>query len=341
MPQAGVDLLSGDVEAINEYMADRHADGLSTNSLIKYQSAARAFINALEVDADPDDVDTYTPDDTPRHDQRDLFTEDEVFALRDAAGRTQNPTRNRAFLELLIFTLQRVTALLTLRVGDVDLEDGAIYLNADYDAEHGGLKGALRRGRRRPVYGARKYLRDWMLAHPTGAADYWLFVGEASNPATGDDYWNPSTAHEMLQRLGELAEVDKPTNAHNFRHYGVTVLRRDYGVSWDEINAQAGVVKGSDLPRKTYNHVDDAELMDNIEAAMGLADEDRNRFAPVVCPVCDEVMKADWRECPACGERFAPGETLDDQFDEEQAVADDAFERAVYRALKRMGYAHD
>jgi hypothetical protein len=66
----------------------------------------------------------------------DMFTEDEGNALRRACGQSELPTRNRALLELLIFTGQRLGALLTLRIGDVDTREGYIYLNDDYIVWH-------------------------------------------------------------------------------------------------------------------------------------------------------------------------------------------------------------
>lgn len=343
MAEGGVNPLFSDADEVNAFMADKYdsGEGASSNTMIIYQSALRSFYCVFdELGVDPGAIDTYSPDKTPRHDLQDLFTEEEVFAMRDAVGRSRNPTRNRAFLELLIFSLQRVNALLTLRVGDVDVENGAIYLNEEYDREQGGLKGAIGRGRHRSIYGARKYLRDWVRAHPTGEPDDWLFVGDPNNPSTSiENHWDDTTAYEMLGYLGKWAGVDKPTNPHNFRHYGITVLRWDYDVPWDEINAQAGVIKGSDMPRTTYNHVDDNDLRQKIEERMGLKEESQNRFAPVICPVCDEVLKSDWRKCPACNERFAPGE--EDGREEMEWLADKAamsssgFKRAISRAVER------
>lgn len=342
MAESGVDFVAGGPGSVNAYMAGRHdRNELQANSLITYQAPARAFYCAFEeLGFDPRDVDTYSPDKTPKHDQQDLYAEAEVFAMRAAVGRTQSPVRNRAFLELLIFTLQRLTALLTLRVKDVDAENGYIYLNEDFDTEHGGLKNALDRGRERPVYGARKYLLDHVRSIPDREADDWLFKGDPSHPATDPDgHWSEQAAREFLDRLGGRTDLDKPTNPHAFRHYGITVLRWDYGIRWDEINAQAGVVRGSDMPRTTYNHIDDADLRRRIEESMGLKDERQNRFAPVVCPVCSEVQQADWRKCPNCNERFAPGD--DDgseelEWLEDKAAMDlNAFKRAVALAVER------
>lgn len=342
MAADGVVLPFADAEAVNDYFDRRHGDDLKASSLRPYCAAARSFYRIFEdLGVDPEAIDTYRGNGAPKHDEQDIFTEDEVFGLRKACARTQNPVRNRAFLELLIFTLQRLTALLTLRVGDVDVDEGAIYLNDDYDAREGGLKGALRRGRRRPVYGARTYLRDWVEARDADSASDWLFVGDHTNSQTAvGDHWSERSARGFLNTIGELADVDKPTNPHNFRHYGITVLRWDYDIPWDEINAQAGVVKGSEMPKTTYNHVDDTDLRRKIEERMGLKDERQNRFAPVVCPVCGEVMKAGWRKCPVCDEQFAPGaDEGDAELDWLAAEADmtaDTFERVLGRTLERL-----
>lgn len=315
----GLDLLSDGASEFNALMDAWNESGKrSKRTLNTYQAAARRFYRCFDLGVDPSDITTFRAEALPKHDEADMFTEDEVWALRRACGRTRMPTRNRAFLELLIFSGQRIRALLTLRRRDVDVETGHLYLNDEVD----GLKGALRRGRRRPIFGARKYVRDWLEAHPFDDPGAWLFVGDPNHWKTDlDDHWAGPTADQVLRRIGTDAGVDKPVNAHNFRHYCVTVLRRDYDRDWEEINALVGVVKGSDLPKTTYSHIGDDALTENIEEAMGYKEsEESNRFAPPVCPTCAEVLKPHWRECPSCRELFAPdGRELQDDAKDELA----------------------
>jgi len=78
-----------------------------------------------------------------------MYTEDEVQALREAVDNA----RDRCMLELFLNTGQRIRAIQTLRVKDVDPEDGttgSYYLNTDAE----GLKGAAQNGSKRPLLGA-------------------------------------------------------------------------------------------------------------------------------------------------------------------------------------------
>lgn len=340
MAERGCDPTTADAETVNAFMADLYddGDGRSVNTVMGYQSAVRAFHRETDTAVDPEEIQVYTRDRTPATDAADIFTEDEIFRLRDAVGRTRDPVRNRAFLELLIYTGQRLHALLTLRVEDVDADDGCFYLNDSVD----GLKGATQRGRRRPLFGARKYVREWVEAHP--ASEGWLFIGDPASWRPGDGHWGGTSARALLDRLGELAEVGKPVNPHAFRHYCVTVLRRDYDLGWDRIHALMGVKRGSDIAETTYAHVDDGSLLRDIEVELGFAEaENGGRLTPPTCPTCGEALKRSWRQCPACREVFAPdAASIDERLGDAAIAAEDPDDRAVYEGLRRLGYGgHD
>jgi len=316
----------GDVEDVNDFMDALHDDhGLSKGTCAKYQCALKTFYRYHDLGVDPEAITTFTPDSSPKHDEQDMFTDDEVQALRQACGDTRNAVRNRAFLELLIFTGQRVKAVLTLRLKDVD--DGYIYLNEDYDDEFGGLKGALARGRKRPIFGARKYVRDYINLRRSGAdPDDWLFVGDPSHPQTDPDgHWSEGAVEGTLNRLAESAGVDKPVNPHNFRHYCATVMKRDHDVDPATIKMLFGHVEGSDALEKTYQHLFDADYIEKAEVALGVRDEDDGpkSFTPDICPTCGELLEEHWRRCPSCDEVFGPSEDFAEQLDEARDRARD------------------
>lgn len=331
----GLDLTTANADAVNDRLLEL-AEDRTDSTMVTYQAALRAFYHVHDdLEVDPDALVTFNPDHNPRHDEQDMFTEEEVFDLRSAVMRTANPIRNRALFELLVYTGQRIRAIVTLRCEDIDLEAGYFYLNDDVD----GLKGALQRGRKRPLLGARKYVRDWLDAHPTGEG--WLFVGDPNHWRTADgDHLAEPTVDQILRRVAADAGVDKPVNAHAFRHYTATVLRRDYDLGWDRIGALFGVVEGSSMPETTYSHIDDGRLVDDVAVATGHAEaDDGNRLAPPVCPTCGETLKSYWRSCPACREVFAPdATTADEALAEETVEADDPADRAMAESLRRLGY---
>ena len=313
----GLDPLDTTAEEFNALMDRMHDDGDKVKTTVQgYQAAGEAFFRYHDqIGVDPDDINHYGETSDPRHDERDMFTPEEVEALRKACAETDMTNRNRALIELLIFTGQRISALMTLRIGDVEFEDGNhgyIYLNEDYEKEHGGLKGALNRGKKRPMFGATKYVRDWIQYHPEGGdnpdQDAWLFVGNPSHWKTDpNDHWAKVSADHVLRRIGEYADVDKPVNPHNFRHYCATVLYRDYDLDRDTIRMLLGHVRGSSALEEVYSHLFEEDYIERAEEQMGYREKkDENPFTPETCPTCGNLLGDDDKACSNCGNIFAP-----------------------------------
>ena len=325
----GLDPLEASAAEVNETLNAMHDDqGKSKSTLATYAAAVDSFYRYHDLGVDADDLVTFNADASPKHDETDMFTDEDVQALRRACGETGMATRNRALLELLIFTGQRIRALVTLRLGDVDVQEGYIYLNDDYDEEFGGLKGALERGRKRPMFGARKYVRDYIQYHRSDAdPDDWLFIGDPSHWKTDpDDHWAAVSADHVLRRMGDAAGVDKPVNPHNFRHYCATVLYRDYDVDRDTIRMLFGHVEGSSSLEETYTHLFDEDYIRKAEEATGYREEEETKtFTPDTCPTCGELLEDHWRRCPACEELFGPTDDFEERLEEaDETVTDKA-----------------
>ena len=319
----GLDLIDATADEFNGFIDGVHDDqGKSKVTLAGYQCAAATFYRYHDdLGVDPEDIHIYNERSKPKHDETDMFTDDEVSSLRAACGASQMPTRNRALLELLVFTGQRIKALVTLRVKDVDVQEGYIYLNDEYDSENGGLKGALERGRKRPMFGARKYVRDYIQYHRQDAApDDWLFIGNPSHWKTDpDDHWAEPSASQTLKRIAAEAGVQKPVNPHNFRHYCATVLYRDYDLDRDTIRMLFGHVEGSSALEDTYSHLFDEDYIRKAEVALGYQeDETPSTFTPDNCPTCGEILKDHWRQCPSCQEVFGPTEDFEERLEDIQ-----------------------
>jgi len=317
---AAADRMADEINVLMGALVDGTApngsdDGISKSTAKRRQSALKSFY-AYHSDTDigRGDIDIFDYRSEPRHDGQDMFAPDEVEALREAC----NTPRDRAMIELLINTGQRVRVIQTLRIRDVEVDAdddsrrGYIYLNDDGDGGHtDGLKGATRRGRKRPVFGARKYLRDWLQYHPRGDdPDAPLFVGDPSNPNTDSNARTPmhySSIRSALRRIADRADVSKPVNPHNFRHYWVTVMKRDYDLDNAEIKMLMGAAKGSPIMETTYSHVSDGEFIAKAEERVGYREpEQESPLTPDACPVCGELLQGSWKACPECGERFHP-----------------------------------
>lgn len=275
-------------------------DGYTESTLSQWQSAVTKFFEYHDdLGIDHEEV-VVTRQPKTSVDERDMFTQEEVDALRDAV----NNTRDRCILELLLNTGQRIRAIQTLRVKDVDTDEGVYYLNTD----EAGLKGAEKNGTKRPLLGAKRPVYEWLKNHPTGEPDDYLITCLPTVPrGTPGEKLSQSTIRSQLKKAADEAGVDKPPNPHNFRHYFVTVCKRDYGMDESTIKHLIGHGPNSRIMETTYQHLTDDDHIEAAEVAAGLREpEDESPLTPQVCPTCSEQLDPNAKACPACGTVFAP-----------------------------------
>jgi integrase len=273
-------------------------DGLADSTLRNIRKASRQFFrDGLGVDW-ADEIHIGAPEES-NVTEDDIYTADEVETLFDAA---HNP-RDKALMATLIATGQRISALLSLRVGDVNLDGatGFIYLND----EAIGLKGAA--GKRLLLW-ATEYVKNWLDVHPCkrddDAAMFCTVEGqthtERDSPAEPLSPWG---VNQQLRRIGGRAGIDKPVNPHNFRHAAVTRMVREgvpeqqvkWTVGWDPDSTQFD----------RYTHLQDDEHVAAILDHYDIEDDEHAIGAPELdeCPSCHAQLSA-WvnpKACPGCG----------------------------------------
>jgi integrase len=245
-------------------------------------------------------------------DERDMYTREDIDKIRDAVTNT----RDRCILELLLNTGQRIRAIQTLRIKDVDTEDAVYYLNTNAD----GLKGADKNGKKRPLLGAKRAVYDWLKDHPTGEPDDYLITClPTANRGTPGEMLSQSNIRRRLKNIAEEADIDKPPNPHNFRHYFVTACKRDYDMDEATIKHLIGHGPDSTIMESTYQHLSDDDHIEAAEVAAGLRDEEeQSPLTPDVCPTCGEQLPASAKACPGCGETFAPdAKAVEEQIQED------------------------
>lgn len=250
--------LNGNVEGIKDA-------GLTSSSVRNFQGPTRRFyLYHADLGVDRKEIRFADQDESPV-DERDMFAKEDVKALREEAK--HRGSRDACLVDLLLYTGQRRSAILNLRLKDVKPDDGIFYLNED----DGDLKGA---NGKRPLLGANKSVRDWKHQHPTGDPEDYLITHkhDQSNRdgVRPGDKLNPSTVYRQLKRIGETAGVDKPVNAHNFRHYFVTVCKRDYGMDNDTIKHLIGHNPDSKVMERTYAHLTDEDHIRTAEENYGI-----------------------------------------------------------------------
>jgi len=289
------DYLNGNIDRVKD-------EGLSNGTVRNKQGPIRRFyLYHDDLGVDRDEIHFADQDESPV-DERDMFSAEEVHKIRDEAKR--RGSRDACLVDLLLYTGQRRSALLNLRLKDVDVDEGVFYLNE----EDGDLKGA---SGKRPLLGAQNSVRDWKRQHPTGDPNDYLITHkhkqtnrEGVNPG---EKLNPSTVYRQLQRIGDAVDVDKPVNAHNFRHYFVTVCKRDYQMDNDTIKHLIGHRADSKVMERTYAHLTDDDFIKKAEEKRGLREPDNESpLTPPVCDGCGEPLDGEWKSCPYCGMAYSP-----------------------------------
>jgi len=323
------DLLEQTTETINQLMAGFASgdaeiapnDGYSKGSVGQYQSALKAFYRFHDGhDVNAEEIPVFAPEDTSV-DERDMFTLEEVKAMRDAV----DSPRERCLFELLAYTGQRIRAIQTLRLKDIDLEEGLLYLNEDAD----GLKGA--KGKR-PLLGAEAYVRRWLDYHPTGEPDDYLITPKATGGGTPGDMITQDTMRYHLRKIADKAEVDKDVHPHIFRHYFTTIAKRDYDLDDAYIKHLRGDSPGSNVMETTYRHLSDDDAINHASAKFkGEEPEKESPLSPEQCPTCGVILEPNAKACSNCGDVF----TLDAK------SAQDQIESDVKDSYKEAGKAGD
>jgi integrase len=281
-------------------------EGLSNNSIRNYQGVVRRFYRYHDFGPAPEDIVMIMGDDT-HVDERDMLTPEEIDRIRDAA---EHP-RDLAIFDLLLYTGQRNTAIRSLRIRDVDVEEGVYYLNGDAD----GLKGANENGTKRPLLGAVGSVREWLRYHP-----------DSDNPdaylITGKPRYSDVDSEQMVSRntllyamkgtgdhggLKQKAGIDKPMNPHNIRHNFVTIAKREYELSDATIKWLIGHSPDSQVMETTYAHLSDEDRIRAAEVGAGIREPDAEdkSLSPDICH-CGEPLPSDARACPRCGTVYAP-----------------------------------
>lgn len=297
--QRGLDVLGADADTVNDFMRDLVTDperrrydlvdyegSIGKPSAKSWQSALRAFYRfCTEPGADgrpevavtwpADDIIMFSERSKPKHDADDMPEEADLDAMREACLAGQNTRRDRAFVELAAGTGQRVSALVTLRVGDVHLDGDAPHVMLNPEIAGDGDKGAIENsGRWKPIVTDTGPIRQWIQNHPLsdpdtraehGAPeafeDCYLFVGSLRQRSTDPaDHWGAEAARNMLDRrkadtatMPGVKTVAIPVNPHNWRHYAYT---KSQDLPMDESTRRKvfGWAPGSDTGQTIYGH---------------------------------------------------------------------------------------
>ena len=281
--------------------------GLSKGSVRVYQNALRQFYYVFDdVGVDPEDINLFKSE-NKSVDPATMLTREEIQAIRDAA----ECMRDLALFDFLIYTGQRNTATRTLRIKDLDLENGRFRLNGDA----AGLKKAEENGKWRDLLLSAATIKQYLnTEHPAPEdPEAYVFVGRPKyggpNPHTMLDV---TTIGGIVGRLADRAAEEypaiesKPTYPHALRHNFVTIaLRR--GMDESAIKHQIGHKPDSSVMESTYAHLKDSDHIREARKAFDLeTGEVESELTPEICPRCGENPPENARLCSWCGLAFTP-----------------------------------
>lgn len=287
----------------------RSNGGMSKNSIRTRQNCLKKFLQHYDdrTEADPSMLHIFDSE-YKKVDPADMLTQEEFHAFRNAP---EHP-RDRAITNLFLYTGQRNNAIRTLRIKDVDLDEGRYRLNSEAD----GLKGADLVATWNPLLGATGAIQDWMDHHPAPDDPDAYLLTERRDSLKRDPYSTISddTVNRALRSASEIAAQEypaierKPTNAHAMRHNFVTMCKVVYDMDSDTIKRLIRHKPDSTVMETTYAHLSDEDYIKKAERAFGMRDESEEEFSmtPTTCDVCREPLPPNSKACNRCGHVYSP-----------------------------------
>lgn len=312
-------------------------DGITKGTLRSYQAALRKFYGYHDFGVDPGEIPIF--DKAPSGvDPNDMLTRDEIQEAREAAN---NP-RDRAIFDLLLYTGQRREAIRTLRLKDVDVQDGTYRLNPTVD----GLKGAQDRNGNRPLLGAKGALQNWLEYHPDKSEpeNYLITARPSYSAVDPSEPVSGETIRRVMADIKDETDIDKPMHPHALRHNFVTIAKRDYELPDDTIKYLIGHDESSQVMETTYSHLSGDDHVQRAEEAWGIREpENDSPLSPDVCNVCGNALEPNAKACARCGTVYTPDargaqEQMEEQVREQK---DDAETLDEYKDADTIAQALD
>lgn len=318
----------------------------SGSGMFDYKRALRVFFDWLDEDPEHgafpfgDRIELPSRDVQGAASKDEMLTPDEVEAMKTTA----RYARDRALIDLVADVCPRVTLLLGLRVGDIDLE-GAEPSFTPNDQVVDGHKGVD--DEPIPILYSRAELRTWIRHNHPDPRDHvplWpVLVGyDEDNPqqcALGDDQFR-----DMLEDCAERAGIDKPAKPHHFRRTALTRMSNSDRLTPQEIQHIAGWADQRML--EVYDYTTAEERNSGIHQSLGFSDgrdDERPTVDVITCPNCRSQVSSATNYCPQCGDAVddevrAELEATQAEIDERKITADDPQEAVLWEQLgKKLG----
>jgi len=232
---------------------------------------------------------------------RDMLTAEEIARVREVPD---NP-RDKAILDLLLYTGVRNRGLRTLRVKDIKLADGEYYFNSEAD----NLKNIYKPQAPRPLLGAIASVRDLIDYHPyADDPDSYLITAKPKwNTVDPHETVGDSTIQKVMRSIKTEAGIDKPMHPHAIRHNFVTLCKREYDLDDATVKFLIGHAPDSTIMETTYSHLSGEDHMEKARVGAGIESEDEeSSLTPDFCDSCGEPLGPNAKACANCGTVYTP-----------------------------------
>ena len=302
LTEATADEINRDVQKMHSGQHPHVQDkGLKKGTLRAYQAAVRKFYSYHDFGIDPDDIPLFDKEETSV-DPNDMLTKEEIHEAREVID---NP-RDLLIYDLLIYTGQRREALRTLRIKDVNPQEGTFRLNPEVD----GLKGAAERNGNRPLLAAKATVQDWINNYHPDPSDPEHYLITARPGYSAVDPTTPvsgETIRKVMENIKKETDITKPMHPHAMRHNFVTIAKRDYDIPDDTIKYLIGHDADSTVMESTYAHLSGDDHVQRAEEAFGIREpEEESSFTPDVCRICNKPLEPNAKACSNCGTVYTP-----------------------------------
>lgn len=287
--------------------------GLTKGTVRAYQNTIRIFYRYhADLGIDFNDISVFESQDTSVQ-SRDMLTPEEITKVREA------PThpRDSAIVDLLLYTGMRNRALRTLRIKDVDPDEGIFYFNTDQN----GLKNLDKPNASRPLLGSVASVRDWIKYHPASDnPEAYLIMGKPKygNPDPEEPV-SDRTIQRVLDSVKEETGITKDLHPHMLRHNMVSLCKKQYDLDDSTVKFLIGHTPDSQVMETTYSHISADDYRKKAERKMGIRDDEpESSLTPDYCDVCNEPLEPGSKACPRCGTLYTPdAKATQDQIQED------------------------
>lgn len=173
-------------------------------------------------------------------------------------------------------------------------------------------------------------LQSWLESHPDrDNSEAHLFVNiEGTNGSSKGDMMTYENMRQILKKLGQKADIDKPIRPHLFRHSAATY----YGMKWSVSRLKYWLGWKDTSMAEIYCHENEDRMKKARLAEEGINMEDNNKDA------------LDRKDCSRCGENWPPTQkycgrcsmALDKDSAEEAKLAEESGEKIVEQRMDGM-----